>query len=228
MDVDGLSEGTLKNLLEWGFVDCEADLYVLYKQAHLLQKHPGFGEKAVNKLLKAINESRNTTMEQFIIAMDIPLLGRHASKILCRHFDYSLADIAAAASFDFDFTQLEDFGDVLNDNIHEWFADGRNVSKWNHISSLMHFKRPASASVPPAAGNPFFGKTVVATGSFERFTRDSINEAITALGAKAGSSVSAKTDFVVAGEKAGSKKQKAETLGVRILTETEFVTMAGL
>jgi DNA ligase (NAD+) len=229
MNIKNVGKDTLKRLIDEGFLRCEADFYTLHQSRTQLCKLKGFGEDSVDNLLNAIEASRTTTMEQFIIAMDIPDLGRHASKILCRHFNYSLTDIAAAAEFDFDFTQLEDFGDTLNENIHTWFSSNENVLNWNHISGLMTFETPKTSPAAPAeTENPFYGKTVVATGKLERFTRESINETIVSLGANAGSSVSAKTDFVIAGEKAGSKKQKAESLGVRILSENEFIEMAGL
>ena len=227
MDISGLGEETLAALMEAGHLTCVEDLYELGKHRSAICNIDGFGEASYNKLINAIADSRNTTMEKFIISMDIPELGRHASAILCKAFMYDLEKITDAANSSYDFRVLEDFGDTLNGNIHSWFNVPSNGERWNYISSLLTFDTPAE----PAeinTGNPFFGKTVVATGSFESFTRDSINEAIIALGAKAGSGVSKNTDFLVAGEKAGGKKKKAEDLGVRILTEAEFMEMAGL
>ena len=92
---------------------------------------------------------------------------------------------------------------------------------------MMDFKTPNTPTAV-AGDNPFVGKTIVATGSFETFTRDSINAQIAALGAKAGSSVSKNTSYLIAGEKAGGKKAKAEQLGVPVLTEAQFKEMAGM
>ena len=227
MDISGLSLSTLKKLMEAELINNKIDLFDLNKHRNIIIHMEGFGEKAFTNLINAIEKSRSTTMERFIIAMDIPNLGRHASAILCRAFDYDLDRIQLAAKSDFDFTILEDFGETLNQNIRRWFSSEDNLRQWEQISALLTFKsaRPQADTI---ADNPFAGKTIVATGSFETFTRDSINTQIEALGAKAGSSVSKKTDFVIAGEKAGSKKAKAEELGIRVLTEAEFREMAGL
>ena len=105
--------------------------------------------------------------------------------------------------------------------IEAFYKDPKNRAEMLAVAKEVRIKAPAA----PAADNPFKGKTVVATGSFEHFTRDGINKKLEELGAKAGSSVSKKTDFVIAGEKAGSKLTKAQDLGVKVLTEQEFLDM---
>jgi len=228
MDIEGLSLQTLRKFMEADLISLKADIYNLENHRNTIINMDGFGDKAFDNLIKSIESSRTTTMEKFIIAMDIPYLGRHASAILCRAFEYDIERIYDAATSGFDFTTLEDFGGILNQNIHKWFSIDDHLTQWNQISKLLTFKTPKNIPTETIPPNPFTGRTIVATGSFETFTRESINTQIEALGAKAAGSVSKNTDYVIAGEKAGSKKAKAETLGIRILTETEFIQMAGL
>ena len=225
MDITGLSTTALKKFMEAGILNTKADIFDLLWQSSVITKLEGFGMKAFDNLVDAIEKSKTTTMERFIISMDIPMLGSHASEILCKAFEYDLDGIKAAAMSGFDFTSLQDFGDTLNKNIHEWFQNERNLWIWDKVSEQLTFKIPQTA--PTAADNPFIGKTIVVTGTLVSFTRDSINDKIKSLGAKAGSSVSSKTDYVIAGDKAGSKKAKAVELGIPILTEAEFVAMTG-
>jgi len=224
MDIEGLSLSTLRKFMEAGLLNDKVDIYDLHNHRDSIVKMEGFGDKAFDRLINAIESSRTTTMEKFIIAMDIPMLGRHASAILCKAFECDLEGIKAAAISDFDFAKLEDFGSALNNKIHDWFRHEENLVQWERISEMITFKTPQAM----AGNSTFTGKTIVATGSFESFTRDSINTQIAALGAKASSSVSKKTDYVIVGDKAGSKKAKAEQLGIPILTELQFKEMAGL
>jgi DNA ligase (NAD+) len=128
----------------------------------------------------------------------------------------------------FDFTQLNDFGGVLHRNIHEWFKEKENQFLWKELQTMTTVqKRTAAATAAEKNGNPFAGSTIVVTGKLECFTRDSVNAKIESLGAKAGSSVTKNTDYLICGEKAGSKLGKAESLGVRILSEHQFLVMAG-
>jgi len=226
MDISGLSTAALRKFIEAELLNEKADIYDLQGNENIITSMEGFGKKAFDRLIKAIEESRTTTMEKFIISMDIPNLGRHASAILCKAFDYNLENIKNAATSEFDFTTLQDFGDTTNLNIHKWFQHESNLKQWNRISELLTFEIPPLPT--EVSDNPFSGKIVVATGSFETFTRDSINEQIKALGAKASNSVSKKTNYVIIGDKAGSKKTKAEELGIRILTEVEFREIAGI
>jgi DNA ligase (NAD+) len=126
----------------------------------------------------------------------------------------------------FNFTQLNDFGEVLHRNIHEWFAVKENQILWKELQTMTITKQKGAAVATESKGNPFVGRIIVVTGKLENFTRDSINEKIESLGAKAGSSVSSNTDYLICGEKAGSKLSKAQSLGIKVLSEDEFLSMA--
>lgn len=126
----------------------------------------------------------------------------------------------------FDFTCLNDFGETMRDNIHEWFHDSDNIILWRTLQKEFNFEeRKEDNTMTNMKNNPFEGHTIVATGKLMHFTRDGINNKIISLGAIAGSSVTKKTDYLICGEKAGSKLAKAKELGVTILTEQQFLDM---
>ncbi len=163
---------------------------------------------------------------------DIPLIGRTASRILDGHFHGSLRELELAALDRFDFTCLEGIGDIMSSNIHEWFRNSDHLLLWRGLQKELHFENGLDAqtsgeenNMNKTTNNTFAGCTIVATEKLENFTRDGINAKIISLGATPGSSVSKKTDYLICGEKAGSKLAKAEQLGVKILTEQEFMEM---
>ena len=120
--------------------------------------------------------------------------------------------------------QLDDFGDTLNQNIHDWFSDENNLILWHELQKELIFEERKEMNTMMKE-NVFTGCTIVATGKLAHFTRDEINSKILELGAKAGSSVTKKTDYLICGEKAGSKLAKAQSLGIKILSEDEFLEM---
>ena len=152
------------------------------------------------------------------------MVGRTKSRVLDTVFSGNLDTFKAAATDDYDFTQLEDFGATLNRNIHDWFADEENLALWDTLQKEFTFEERKEETTM-TKDNVFAGKTIVATGKLENFTRSEINDQILALGAKPGSSVTKKTDYLICGEKAGSKLAKAQALGVTILSEAEFLAM---
>ncbi|MDU4977765.1 MAG: BRCT domain-containing protein, partial [Hungatella hathewayi] len=187
----------------------------------------GFGVKSYENLWASIEASRHTTFERYLVAMDIPLVGRTISRSLGQQFHGSLDDFEQAATGTYDFTQLEDIGTIINDNIHTWFSDMDNLKLWKELQKEMTFEERTeeTMNVEQSEQNPFAGRTIVATGKLMNYTRDGIQAKILSLGAKAGSSVSKNTDYLICGDKAGSKLAKAQSLGVRILSEYEFLSM---
>ena len=228
MDIEGLSEATLEKFIGRGFLHSYMDIYRLDGHRAEIVKMEGFGEKSWSRLWDAIQRSRDTTFERYLIAMDIPMIGNSASKTLARQFNSSLEAFEEAVVTGYDFTQLPDFGDTLHNNIRDWFQNEDNWYVWYELRELVHIAPPAApAPVVETGSNPFVGKTVVVTGKVEPYTRGGINARIESLGAHAGSSVSSKTDYLVCGENAGGKLDKARQLGITVLTPTEFFRMAG-
>ena len=229
MNIDGLSEATLEKLIGRGWIHSYLDLYRLDQHRDEIIRMEGFGVKSWQRLWDAVQQSRNTTFERYVIAMDIPMIGNTASGVLCREFHGSLEEFRDAVYTGYDFRQLPDFGETLHNNIHEWFCNEDNFCIWEELQMMMNIQKPAAANNQAVGQDtPFAGKTIVVTGKVEPYTRDEMNSLIASLGAVAGSSVSRKTDYLVCGEKAGGKLSKAQELGIRVLTPNEFFNMAGV
>ena len=229
MNIEGLSEATLEKLIGRGWIHSYLDIYRLDQHKDELVRMDGFGERSWQRLWSAIQQSRNTTFERYVIAMDIPMIGNTASGVLCQVFHGNLDEFRDAVYAGYDFRQLPDFGDTLHNNIHEWFSKEENFCIWEELQMMMKIQKP----VQPVAenntqDNPFAGKTIVVTGKVEPYTRDEMNSLIASLGAIAGSSVTRKTHYLVCGEKAGSKLSKARELGIPVLEPQEFFRMVGV
>jgi DNA ligase (NAD+) len=158
--------------------------------------------------------------------MDIPMIGRTASKELSRQFNSNLDTFEEAVTGGFDFTQLKDFGETLNRNIHKWFGNKENLYLWKELQKMTTIEQKEAPATKASVGNPFVDCTIVVTGKLALFTRSTINAKIETLGAKAGSAISKNTDYLICGDKAGSKLDKARSLGVKVLSEQEFLNMA--
>ena len=226
MDIEGLSEATLEQFIARGWLQDFTDIYRLDQHRDEIIRMDGFGEKSWQRLWNAIEKSRNTTFERYLIAMDIPMIGTTASSALGRCFDWSLRAFEVAVDTGYDFTQLPDFGETLHNNLQEWFRIEENRILWEELKPMVNIEKK-EMNTPAVQDNPFMGKTIVVTGKVEPYTRDGINAKIYSLGAKAGSSVSKNTDYLICGENAGSKLAKAQSLGVTVLSPVEFFSMIG-
>lgn len=227
LNIMGLSESILEKFIGKGWLHSYMDIFALDKHRAEIVQMEGFGEKSWQNLWDAIQHSRITTFEQYLTAMDIPMVGSTASKAICQRFRGNLAEFETAVCQSFDFTQLPDFGETLHRNIHQWFRSEENWTIWTELRRLVCIKTYQPPAASTDMSNPFVGKTLVVTGKVEPYTRDGINEKIESLGAHAGSSVSSKTDYLICGENAGSKLAKAQELGIKILSPDEFFRMAG-
>lgn len=224
MNIEGLSELTLEKFIGHGWIRTFGDLYTLEQYREEIIRTEGFGEKSYERLQASIEKSRHCTLAQFIAGIGIPMVGRHAGRDLDRYFHGSWEAFEEAIQSGFDFTQLPDFGKTMNNNIYQWYADAEEEKLWRPLLQYIEFEKE-NPTMNTNMTNPFAGKTVVATGKLENYTRDGIQMKLLSLGAKPASSVSKKTDYLIVGEKAGSKLTKAQQLGVTTLTEQEFEDM---
>lgn len=224
MNIEGLSEKTLEQLLSHGWVHTFGDLYTLEQHREEIIRTEGFGVKSFERLQASIEKSRHCTLAQFIAGMGIPMVGRHAGRDLDRYFHGSWEAFEQAIQDGFDFTQLPDFGEIMRGNIYTWYEDAEAAKLWRPLLDHIEFMKE-DQPMETTMNNPFVGKTVVATGKLENYTRDGIQMKLLSLGAKPASSVTKKTDYLIVGEKAGSKLTKAQQLGIRTLTEEEFEAM---
>lgn len=225
MNIEGLSATTLEKLIGHGWVRNFGDLYELEQHREDIVRTEGFGERSFDRLQAAIEKSRCCTLAKFIAGLGIPMVGRHAGRDLDRYFHGSWAEFEAAILNGFDLTQLPDFGETMHNNIYTWYADAQEAKLWRPLLRKIQFETKENLTMETTMNNPFAGKTVVATGKLEHYTRDGIQEKLISLGAHPSGAVSKKTDYLIVGEKAGSKLTKAQQLGVKTLTEQEFEDM---
>ena len=223
MDIDGLSEATLELLISNKYLKEFKDIYRLSNHQKELVQLPGLGVKSVEKLLESIEKSREVKLENFVCALGIPSIGLSASKTISQACNGDWNTLWKMWNEEYDFTQLTDFGEVTANSLVNYFDE--YINDIDHLAAEMNFTIPEKKQV---INNPFEGKTLVVTGKLNHFTRDSINEKIVSLGAKAAGSVSKKTDYLITNEASGSSKyKKAVELGVPIITEDEFLSMCG-
>jgi DNA ligase (NAD+) len=224
MNIEGLSATTLEKFIGHGWIKNFGDLYTLEEHRKEIINTEGFGVKSYDRLQASIEKSRHCTLTRFIAGLGIPMVGRHAGRDLDRYFNGSWEAFEAAIQTGFDFTQLPDFGETMHKNIYKWYADEEEAKLWRPLLNKIEFVKE-TITMNTNENNPFFGKTVVATGKMENYTREGIQMKLLELGAKPGTSVSKNTDYLIVGEKAGSKLAKAQQLGVKTLTEQEFEKM---
>lgn len=217
MNIAGFSERTAEQLFEKLDIRDISDLYKLeYEKLLDLDK---FGPKKAQNLLDAIEKSKDCTLEAFLYSLGIPNVGVKTAKDLVKRFE-SLENLEKA-TFE-ELVSVQDVGDIVARSIIEFFKEERTLKVINELLSLgvnPHYEKKEVLE------SPFMGKTVVVTGTLENYSRTTIKEKLESLGAKVSGSVSKKTDFVIAGEAAGSKYDKAKSLGVTILSEEEFENM---
>ena len=192
MNIEGLSATTLEKLIGHGWVHNFGDLYELERHREEIIKTEGFGEKSFERLQAAIEKSRCCTLAKFIAGLGIPMVGRHAGRDLDRYFHGSWAEFEAAILNGFDFTQLPDFGETMHNNIYTWYADAQEAKLWRPLLRKIQFETKENLTMETTMNNPFAGKTVVATGKLEHYTRDGIQEKLISLGAHPSGAVSKK------------------------------------
>ena len=225
LDIDGLSEKTLEDLIRLHMVSCYEDIFNLFDHAIRLKKVQGYGERSVNKLLESIEQSRRCDFPHFLTALSIPGIGAAQSKVIAKKFS-TWAEFCAAIFDGYDFSSLEGIGKVLNGNIQTWFSE--NYEEINKLAEYMVFADVTTAAQETGGGADLSGKTFVVTGAVHIFkNRDELKKKIESLGGKVASSVSKKTDYLINNDStsSSSKNVKAKELGIPIITEEEFIKL---
>jgi DNA ligase (NAD+) len=217
MDIDGLGPAVLEQLVNADLIKSPADLYSLkYEDIIALEKK---GAKSANNLLTALEKSKDNELYRLVFALGIPHIGLKAAKLLCEKFTTidSLfdADVESISSID-------GFGEIMAQSVVQYFSLDSTKNLINELKSLG--LKMTSTIVAPKGGI-FDGKTFVLTGTLPTMSRSQASKIIEDNGGKTSGSVSKKTDYVLAGESAGSKLTKAQSLGVTILTEEQFISM---
>jgi DNA ligase (NAD+) len=212
LDIEGLGDQLVGQLVDTGLVQRPADLFAL-TQAQLAGLER-MGEKSAANVLAALARSRSTTLPRLLHALGIPDVGEATAAALAQHFGTLAALMAATAE---QVQEVPDIGPVIAASVQAWFADAGHREELARLRAA-GFTWPEGPAAPRTS-LPLAGVVVVLTGTLEGMTREAASEALRALGAKVAGSVSAKTSYVVAGEEAGSKRSRAEQLGVPVLGE---------
>lgn len=216
MDIEGLGISVCESLIASGLVNSAADLY--YLDVTSVSELDRLGKKSAENLIAAIEKSKDAGLARLLCGLGIRQVGQKAAKVLASHFE-SLDNLIAA---DIEaLTQLPDIGEITAGFIIDWFNNPQSM----HLIGRLREAGVSFSSKEDKRDNRFAGLTFVLTGTLEQFTRDEASAIIESYGGKASSSVSKKTSYVLAGENAGSKLAKAESLGVQIISEEDFAAM---
>jgi len=228
-DIEGLGDKQIELFFKEGLIRTAADIFTLHARdgqgSPPLREWEGFGETSVRNLFSAIDARRTIALNRFLYALGIRHIGETNARRLARHFgDWaSLRAAARGPNAGEELSGIEGIGPVVVEAIADFFAEPRNEAALDALLKEVTIE-PMQAI---AAGHPLAGQTIVFTGSLERMTRDEAKAMAERLGAKVSSSISAKTDLVVAGPGAGSKLAKARELGIETIDEDEWVKRAG-
>ncbi|MFN0197712.1 MAG: NAD-dependent DNA ligase LigA [Planctomycetaceae bacterium] len=225
MDIEGLGIKLIEQLVDAGLLKSLSDIYRLPQRRDELVALERMGEKSVDNLLAGIEESKSRPLWQLLTGLNIRHVGRRTSQVLVDQF--GTIDAISAQSTE-DLSAVMEIGPVIAASIHEFFHSMHGQQLIDELRNLgVAMGAPVAAGTGMAAASSLSqalaGKTIVVTGTLARFQREEIEALIHQLGGRAASSVSKKTDFVVAGEKAGSKLEKAQSLGIPIISEDDFV-----
>ncbi|HVR44458.1 MAG TPA: NAD-dependent DNA ligase LigA, partial [Thermoanaerobaculia bacterium] len=218
MDIGGLGDERVVQLLEKGLIADYTSLYELKREA--LVGLERWGDKSADLLLGQIERSKTAPLSRLIFALGIRHVGERAARLLANRFD-SIEALARASEADL--VEIPEIGPKLAESVTFWFSVPANRERIEKLRRLG--LSPSHTAI--VTGDRLKGKTVVVTGSLERFTREQIHALIEREGGKASGSVSSKTAYLVAGADAGSKLEKARSLGVPVLSEQEFLAMVG-
>lgn len=218
-NIDGLSERTLETLISHGFIHNYKDIYHLSDHRSELIRLDGYGAKSIDNLLESIEKSRNVKLENFITALGIPNIGLSAAKAISKKFNGDHYEFIQALSSDYDFSQIDDFGEITNKSLHDWWKSKDPMAELLPIE--MNF-----IVEEKSADNSLSGLKFCITGTFSQ-SRDELKAILESKGAKFISSVSKNLDVLFIGDKAGSKLAKAQQLGIKIADENELMKILG-
>jgi DNA ligase (NAD+) len=221
MDIEGLGEKVVEELYNLGFIKSVVDIYDINSYANELKNLEGYGEKSINNMIDAIEKSKTLSLERVLFALGIKEVGAKTSKILAKRY----RDIEALfAVSEEELKNIKDIGEVMAKSIFDYFNNEENkalISKLKasgvnmlYVDNNGDFKETI-----------FNNKNVLVTGTLEKYKRDEIKELLDNLGANVVSSVSKKLDFLIVGTEPGSKLEKAQNLGIRIIYEEELLSL---
>ncbi len=223
MNIDGLSEATLEKFIAMGFIHNLGDIFEIGKYKEQIVEMEGFGQKSFDNLMASLEKAKETTLAKVIYSLGIAGIGLANAKVICRHFDDDIEKIRHADAEEI--SSIEGIGPVLAGSLADYFSKEENNKKLDHLLGHLHLIHEETAGE-----QVFAGKTFVITGSVEHFANRSEAKAfIEARGGKVTGSVTKKTDYLINNDKTSgsSKNKKAQELGIPILSEEDFLELAG-
>ncbi len=219
MNIDGLGESLIAKLVDEGLISSIADIYKL--KIEDLAELEGLGQKSATNLIEAIDKSKENDLHRLIFGLGIKLVGSKAAKQLAKVFG-TMEKLSVAEADQL--TSIDEVGDKMSASIVQYFGDAKNIKRIEELKNLG--LNMESAAISTTQFNELFlGKTFVLTGTLTIYARDEASALIEERGGKTSGSVSKKTDYVLAGQEAGSKLEKAQALGVKVISEEEFIQM---
>ena len=223
MNIDGLSEATLEKFIAMGFIHNLGDIFEIGKYKDQIVEMEGFGQKSFDNLMASLEKAKETTLAKVIYSLGIAGIGLANARVICRYFDDDIEKIRHADAEEIN--SIEGIGPVLAGSLADYFSSEENNKKLDHLLGHLHLIREETAGE-----QVFAGKTFVITGSVEHFANRSEAKAfIEARGGKVTGSVTKKTDYIINNDKTSgsSKNKKAQELGIPILSEEDFLELAG-
>lgn len=223
MNIDGLSEATLEKFIAKGFIHEFADIFEIEKYRDEIVTMEGFGQKSFQNLLESIEKAKDTTLPKVLYSLGIANIGLANAKVICRHFDNDIEKIRCADTEEI--SAIDSIGPVIAGNLSAYFKSEENNRRLSRLLSCLHIRREETEGEQVLAGLNF-----VITGSVEHFAnRGEVKELIESLGGKVTGSVTGKTNYLINNDKASnsSKNKKAKELGIPILSEEDFLKLAG-
>ena len=224
MNIDGLSEATLEKFIAMGFIHNFGDIFEIGKYKDQIVEMEGFGQKSFDNLMVSLEKAKETTLAKVIYSLGITGIGLANAKVICKYFDDDIEKIRYAEEEEI--SSIEGIGPVIAGSLADYFKSAENNQKLDHLLSHLHLVHEETS-----AEQVFAGKTFVITGSVAHFSnRSEAKEFIEARGGKVTGSVTKKTDYLINNDKtsASSKNKKAQELGIPILSEEDFLELAGI
>ncbi len=220
MDIDGMGDGVVEEFFGEGFLKDIPDIYRLEDHATEIKELDGWSDKSINSLLKAIQDSKKQSLERLLFGLGIKEVGEKMAKILARKF--KTLDALKAAKEE-ELLSIKDVGPVAAKSIVDYFSNETNIAIIERLrEDNLNFTYLGIDTVD--VNNFFYGKTVVLTGTLVKYSRSQMTEILEGIGASCASSVSKNTDIVIAGPGAGSKLEKANALGIKVMDEEEALS----
>lgn len=220
MDIDGMGSAVIEELFGEGFLHDIPDIYDLYQHAERIKELDGWSNKSMSNLLGAIEESKSKSLERLLFGLGIKEVGNKTAKVLARRHR-NLNEYFALTEEDYQ--KIDDIGPIVAASIYRYFHDEKNIAMIERLRAAgVNFEYLGTDTIDTT--NYFYGKTVVLTGTLERYSREEMTSILEGIGAKCSGSVSKKTDIVIAGPGAGSKLAKAEALGIKVIDEEEALS----